>query len=878
MLAWTHDVIGGDAYIMPWIPLAERFSTLPLILSGPILRRAEPGAVTVWLALKEARTVTLRIYGKDAKGKLIQRLVGTHCTVRLGDYLHVVAVTARATDGDQRLEWGALYYYDLFFQSDDVVEKHVPSTAAHLDTPGILTLDPSAADLRHRLVYPGHPLPSFVLPPEDLNQLRIMHGSCRKPHGVGKEMLAALDAILERVHQDTAQRPQQLFLTGDQIYGDDVAAPLLFALIDAGEILFRGNKEEVLPLVNVPACTFPPGGRASVVRNKAMLTTTTPKNHLLSLAEYVAMYLFAWSDVLWPDDLPEIEDIRKTYNLIPADDMPYESEEQYTDMLEKLGQFRSTLPHVRRVLANIALYTICDDHDVTDDWYLDGAWCQQVLKSKLGHQVIRNALLAYALFQAWGNTPDQFDQPYGKAFLDAVDAWRGDEADWRIDTISTLLNLPTSFAGSGELPHAEQALKWHYTYAGPSYQIIVMDTRTYRLYRSPSAFPCLLSPQGLETQVTAAIREDVEVTIMISATPVIGQNFVEAIQFWSHWSLRNNYGMDREAWALDWDTFHHFLKIVSAMKRVVFLSGDVHYAFGSSLEYWSYAEKATAKMVDYTSSPLLNEVSGPEIAVLATIYPQLSRLLGGQDTSQADFFAWDTDIVNRHLLKKIVHIILMRIYIIWWSVPKLIDTLRSHSEIVLPAEGWPKGAFSAFPPDRSYRVRYLRDGLDIVDAQGARGEKPQSFGRELPRWLLKLIRVALKGVTILQTRLGKARKGIARRTIGVVQAPNSHVRKHSAHAVIKGADLLERKLEKPKNRLGETMFRHQEWLQEWKAGTHIIGYANIGEILFHWNEEEQEVIQRLWWWHPLNPEQPALATEFCETLKPPAFDEGPPLP
>ncbi len=41
-------------------------------------------------------------------------------------------------------------------------------------------------------------------------------------------------------------------------------------------------------------------------------------------------------------------------------------------------------------LGNFDRYAICDDHDVTDDWYLDGAWCQCVL--------------VYALFQAWGNT------------------------------------------------------------------------------------------------------------------------------------------------------------------------------------------------------------------------------------------------------------------------------------------------------------------------------------------------------------------------------------------------------------------------------------------------------------------------------------------
>src|SRR2546422_306330 len=83
--------------------------------------------------------------------------------------------------------------------------------AAHadLDALGILARDPPADGLLRRLRYRGHPLPSFVLPPEDLNRLRILHGSCRKPHGLGKEMLSAIDAMIEHASADPADRPQQ---------------------------------------------------------------------------------------------------------------------------------------------------------------------------------------------------------------------------------------------------------------------------------------------------------------------------------------------------------------------------------------------------------------------------------------------------------------------------------------------------------------------------------------------------------------------------------------------------------------------------------------------------------------------------------------------
>src|SRR5947209_6143634 len=459
-LAWTKAKPGG-VHHMPWTPLVERFSTLPLILAGPILRRTEPRAVTVWLALKAPCQVILRIYGRNAEGKLVQRFEGTRQTVRLGDHLHIVAVTARTTNEQEQLAWGELYYYNVLFQPDNTPESHVPGEFVDLDTPGILMIDPSSADPLHRLVYPGHPLPSFVLPPEDLNQVKLLHGSCRKPHGVGKEMLSAIDTMLESATGNPADRPQQLFMTGDQIYGDDVAASLLFALIDAGNVLFEGKKEEVLPLVQIPARMLAPGERTEVVLNKALFTTSTPENQLLAFAEYAAMYLFAWSDVLWPDDLPGTGDIWNMYpDAQPRPEKQKKIEITFADHMERLHTFRSTLPQVRRALANIATYTICDDHDVTDDWYLDGRWCSRVLASPLGRRVVCNALLAYALFQAWCNTPDQFAQPNGNALLEAIGTNRGDETTQQEDTIAKLIGVPDSFEGSGEMEHSDRALRW----------------------------------------------------------------------------------------------------------------------------------------------------------------------------------------------------------------------------------------------------------------------------------------------------------------------------------------------------------------------------------------------------------------------------------
>src|SRR5262249_25033178 len=78
--------------------------------------------------------------------------------------------------------------------------------------------------------------------------------------------------------------------------------------------------------------------------------------------------------------------------------------------LRVLSEFRRGLPKVQRALANVPTYMIFDDHDVTDDWYLNQIWRDRVLTNSLGVTTIRNALLSYALFQAWGNDPSKFEK------------------------------------------------------------------------------------------------------------------------------------------------------------------------------------------------------------------------------------------------------------------------------------------------------------------------------------------------------------------------------------------------------------------------------------------------------------------------------------
>lgn len=875
---------------MGWQPLEGRFETLPLVLAGPIVRRVEPRSVSVWVALKQRCLVTLRIYRRDAaSGELSTILSGTHRTVRLGEHLHITVVTATLPADAVALASGCLYYYDLFFapQHDAASalaapgfdgtadDAGVPDAGLRLHSPGVLSpqSSPAAADndLR-RLVYPGHPLPGFMLPPDDIANLRIFHGSCRKPHGAGHDALSALDLALDTSADDTTTRPQLLFLTGDQIYADDVAMPLLPALTDAGDYLLRGNWDEILPLVERPARAFGPGRRTTMVRDFANMTTTKPDNHLLSRAEYLAMYLFVWSDILWPDEFPGAP------LLLPSDPSLTNEEREreaarYTAQGEDLVRFRSTLPQVRRALANVSTLMICDDHDVSDDWYLDGAWCSAVLGSPLGQRIVRNGLFAYALCQAWGNDPAQFAGMSGSALLAAIDTWDGDETDEAASLIAERLGLPDGFAGEGELPHSPHSLRWHYRIERAGYTVIVLDTRTLREYSHPELPPRLLCPTALAEQIPPS---DAEMTIVVSATPVLGVSLLERFQAFNALHT-DNYAFDREAWSLDRVTYQHLLAALSKLRRVVILSGDVHYGFASTLDYWN-ASGESARLIDFTSSSLCNANDGVHKAMLTVAYPQLFRMLGRGEIPPIEMFVWDSHVGNVQVIHEAISAIRARWVHVFQAIPRLFEVLRSSPALMLPARGWPPHAFDLHPPDRRYRLHYLRDmrkpasmaagGVESdarhIQTLGSYGVKPERS--ETPAGALAGLFDAMQAEHAQQEQTQATdEQSAGRRALAL------------AHVFTEGIHNVEHNLSHSGSTLArEALQRRDSWVHSWNYEMHIVGDTNLGEVTF--DMATREAVQRLWWWHPDTPGCPTPATEYRATFDPPGLDDAPPLP
>jgi hypothetical protein len=155
---------------------------------------------------------------------------GTVHTRRFGEALHIALVHtgARPQDTIPTFRPGAIYSYDVAFNPD-------AGARVGLLALGLLSDDPQGAGNQRSIAgvslhaprhlalgYADAQLPSFVTPAGILKDIRIAQTSCRKIYGPGTDALAWLDDDIKGTIDTPDERIQQLFLSGDQIYADDV--------------------------------------------------------------------------------------------------------------------------------------------------------------------------------------------------------------------------------------------------------------------------------------------------------------------------------------------------------------------------------------------------------------------------------------------------------------------------------------------------------------------------------------------------------------------------------------------------------------------------------------------------------------------------------
>jgi hypothetical protein len=596
---------------------------LPIILSGPIVRRAEPTQITIWIATSKRYRIHAKMFPiTSSKDNELFEYNGFHSksetnTIQMGKQLFVHLIKLKPLRGTFPMD--TLLGYNIQFK--------LGSELHDLNTLGLLSKDNP-----HSIVYGNLDYPAIYLNSSD-QHCNVLYGSCRKPHGDDDDTLTTADILLEKEFNNLKVRPTTLFLMGDQIYADDVGDSL-FPVITKfeKELIGSGEKLELLDekLANEPFKTAlnQVNGRKYIMGNFCHFTSSHANNHLMKFGEYAVMYLLTWSPQLLEsaqgnnlfESFDELCNKQQIYYVFsdgekyPKDNKIEQSrlKTRYSEQQEVMISFQHSLYRIRRLLANIPTYMMFDDHDITDDWNISSKWKENVRNSPLGSHVIANGLAAYWAFQGWGNSPDSFDDSFFsvmKRYFTMLSDGNMNEnhEEWK----KTLWNYDS----------------WHFV-APTNPKALFLDTRTQREYDSeprPEKFgqlieetvwaPQLLSKKGWES-VTSSLFDSGwksgNPLIIVSPTPLYGLGLIETflhdyVYPFKVLGVNVQTKFDFEAWKYNGKGFTEFLIHAASWKpnRCIILSGDVHYASAVNAVI-SFNDGRKLAINQFTSSPMKN--------------------------------------------------------------------------------------------------------------------------------------------------------------------------------------------------------------------------------------------------------------------------------
>lgn len=498
-----------------------------------------------------------------------------------------------------RFERGIVFGYDLRLTLEDASSKQTTKWLSDL-TAGIL--------------YKDYGLPTFFVSSEPSV---LAHASCRRPGAAGADAFIDLDARLEKTATDVSSRPSALFLTGDQIYADDVAFSLFRAIralavdlmgydeympstydqkgtyafeLAAGDIAYT-TPEAKEAAKKRPRFVWEDEGPLGTRRGNILkhgLTTDDGEGHLLTFGEFAAMYLLVWNP-----DLATLygleKDLKKTGWGGDAN----------------LKGFTKGIAAARRTLANVPTYMIFDDHEITDDWNINKQWITQT-DNLFARRVIANGLAAYWAFQGWGTNPSG----YGTAKHTIIDLVEK--------------HLQKQQASSGKLyrfndrDFGKPMLAWtDWSYVAPtSPQVVVADMRTHRrhTYRDRAHMDGEVANRFVN--FLARLVDHRAPLFLVFASPLLGWQPVIAVR--SAGLKLEGGALEKELGDLFEDIPEGRFALIRQIQQLaeptmcVIFSGDVHFSHvEKGLASAAYRGRSawTMPIVQVTSSPMKNENS-----------------------------------------------------------------------------------------------------------------------------------------------------------------------------------------------------------------------------------------------------------------------------
>ncbi|CAK2835648.1 Alkaline phosphatase family protein [Vibrio crassostreae] len=558
-------------------------SPLPLLLAGPILRKTTATEVVLWVVTSVPLSGTTQLFNAEQETPFYSSSLDEQESIQVGTHAWVTLIHLQ---GD--FPTNVPLEYQIETEQGSIIEL----------APHLIYKDTRTNNDSSRIEFKISTAADYIL-----------HGSCRNPHHPSKDSLVAADNKI--ANQTVLERPDMLMMSGDQIYADHVAGPTLDAIqqviqllgligeelptdsqvnqINSSDALFESEyhlyqRHHLLPHHNTSDSLL---DKLFPKRGIPIFSSTDCENHLVTLSEFIAMYLLVWSPTLWQcinrERLIDNDFKQADRQLTPAE------QQQWRDENVIIDDFVAGLPQVQRLFAHIPTYMIFDDHDVTDDWNLTVGWEHAVDQNRFATQVIGNGLVAYWMCQGWGNKPESFDE----AFIEQAKQLFVDHPRITEQTHNEAGNPATTHSVGNIEPDKHQAFiemlnrfeEWHYT-IDTSPKVIVLDTRTRR-WRSESR---MNKPSGLmDWEALIEFQHQLmnqNKVVIVSAAPMFGVKFIETLQKMAT-TIGKPLVIDAENWMAHPGSANTLISIFTHTKtptNFVVLSGDVHYSFAYDIK------------------------------------------------------------------------------------------------------------------------------------------------------------------------------------------------------------------------------------------------------------------------------------------------------
>ncbi|MFS1919901.1 hypothetical protein [Vibrio lentus] len=567
-------------------------SPLPLLLAGPILRKTTATEVVLWVVTSAPLSGTTQLFNAEQETPFYSSSLDEQESIQVGTHAWVTLIHLQ---GD--FPTNVPLAYQIETEQGSITEL----------APHLIYKDTRTNNDSSRIEFKISTTADYIL-----------HGSCRNPHHPSKDSLVAADNKI--ANQTVLERPDMLMMSGDQIYADHVAGPTLDAIqqviqllgligealptdsqvnqINSSDALFESEyhlyqRHHLLPHHNTSDSLL---DKLFPKRGIPIFSSTDCENHLVTLSEFIAMYLLVWSPTLWQcinrERLIENNFKQAGRQLTPAE------QQQWRDESIIIDDFVAGLPQVQRLFAHIPTYMIFDDHDVTDDWNLTVGWEHAVDQNRFATQVIGNGLASYWMCQGWGNAPEKFSTEFieqtKQLFSPVVssnESESGGEDNGERNSESNGKNngvLSQSIDPQQHQQYLEMIDRfeeWHYT-INTSPKVIVLDTRTRR-WRSESR---MNKPSGLmDWEALTEFQHQLinqEKVVIVSAAPMFGVKFIETLQKMAT-TIGKPLMIDAENWMAHPGSANTLISIFTHTKtptNFVVLSGDVHYSFAYDIK------------------------------------------------------------------------------------------------------------------------------------------------------------------------------------------------------------------------------------------------------------------------------------------------------